>query len=76
MSARDVVITGVGLVSSLGEGFEAHAAALADPAKINFDAVTYPPFSVHPAVALELDRQIPKKLDQKQMEPWQRLGTY
>ena len=76
MSARDVVITGVGLVSSLGEGFEAHAAALADPAKINFDAVTYPPFSVHPAVVLELDRQIPKKLDQKQMEPWQRLGTY
>ena len=73
---RDVVVTGVGLVSSLGEGFEAHAAALADPACVAVDATTYAPYSVHPAVALELDRQIPKKLDQKQMEPWQRLGTY
>ena len=25
---------------------------------------------------LELDRQIPKKGDQRQMEPWQRIGTY
>lgn len=76
MSARDVVITGVGLISSLGDGLEAHAAALADPAAVRVDSATYAPFSVHPAVALELDRQIPKKLDQKQMEPWQRLGTY
>lgn len=76
MSKRDVVITGVGLVSSLAEGLEAHAAALADPALISINAESYTPFSVHPAVALELDRQIPKKLDQKQMEPWQRLGTY
>ena len=26
--------------------------------------------------ALELDRQIPKRGDQRQMEPWQRIGTY
>ena len=25
---------------------------------------------------LELDRQIPKRGDQRQMEPWQRIGTY
>jgi 3-oxoacyl-[acyl-carrier-protein] synthase II len=25
---------------------------------------------------LDLDRQIPKKGDQRQMEPWQRIGTY
>ena len=73
---REVVITGVGLVTSLADGLEANAAALADPARRSFDAATYAPFAVHPAVALELDRQIPKKLDQKQMEPWQRLGTY
>lgn len=76
MGQRDVVITGVGLVSSLGEGLEAHAAVLNDPAAVRVDTVSYAPFAVHPAVALELDRQIPKKLDQKQMEPWQRLGTY
>ncbi|HRK24296.1 MAG TPA: beta-ketoacyl-ACP synthase [Beijerinckiaceae bacterium] len=76
MSGRDVVITGVGLVSSLGEGLEAHGAALADAGHVHVDATTYAPYAVHPATALELDRQIPKKLDQKQMEPWQRLGTY
>jgi 3-oxoacyl-[acyl-carrier-protein] synthase II len=27
-------------------------------------------------VPLDLDKQIPKKSDQRQMEPWQRLGTY
>ena len=27
-------------------------------------------------VPLELDRQIPKRGDQRQMETWQRLGTY
>jgi 3-oxoacyl-[acyl-carrier-protein] synthase II len=27
-------------------------------------------------VSLEWDRQIPKKSDQRQMEPWQRLGVY
>jgi 3-oxoacyl-[acyl-carrier-protein] synthase II len=31
---------------------------------------------VHRIVPLELDRQIPKKGDQRQMEPWQRIGTY
>ena len=29
MNRRDVVITGIGIASSLGEGVEAHAAALA-----------------------------------------------
>lgn len=76
MAEREVVITGVGLVSSLGEGLEANAAALADPKALALDETTFAPYRVHPAVALELDRQIPKKLDQKQMEPWQRLGTY
>jgi len=76
MNARDVVITGVGMVSSLGDGLEAHAAALADPARVNIDAESFAPYPVHPTPTLEYDRQIVKKLDQKQMEPWQRLGTY
>lgn len=74
--ARDVVITGIGLVSSLGADVEAHRAALADPAAIVTDGARFAPYALHPAAVLELDRQIPKKLDQKQMEPWQRLGTY
>jgi 3-oxoacyl-[acyl-carrier-protein] synthase II len=40
------------------------------------DATSFAPFAVHPLPALSLDAQIPKKGDQRQMEPWQRLGTY
>jgi 3-oxoacyl-[acyl-carrier-protein] synthase II len=76
MTRRDVVITGIGLVSSLGEGPDAHWAALNKGAKPVVDAASYAPFPVHPLPALSLDAQIPKKGDQRQMEPWQRLGTY
>ena len=71
---RDVVITGIGLVSSAGEGIDAHLEALGRPPRV--DAETFAPFPVHPIVALDYDRQIPKKSDQRQMEPWQRIGTY
>jgi 3-oxoacyl-[acyl-carrier-protein] synthase II len=73
---RDVVITGIGLASSLGEGVEAHAAALASGAAPVVDTQSFAPYPVHPLKPLELDRQIPKKSDQRQMEPWQRLGVY
>ncbi|PTM40485.1 beta-ketoacyl-ACP synthase [Bosea sp. 124] len=73
---RDVVITGIGLASSLGEGIETHAAALAGNTAPVVDTASFAPYPVHPLKALELDRQIPKKSDQRQMEPWQRLGVY
>lgn len=73
---RDVVITGIGLASSLGEGLEAHAAALAGGQAPVVDTESFKPYPVHPLKPLELDRQIPKKSDQRQMEPWQRLGVY
>ena len=73
-----VWITGVGLVSCLGEGAEPHLAVLREPLARPpvVDGESFAPFPVHPMPALELDRQIPKKGDQRQMEPWQRLGTY
>ncbi|KRE13766.1 3-oxoacyl-ACP synthase [Bosea sp. Root483D1] len=74
--ARDVVITGIGLASSLGEGIEAHAQALASNAAPIVDSQGFAPYPLHPLKPLELDRQIPKKSDQRQMEPWQRLGVY
>jgi len=76
MTRRDVVITGIGLVSSLGEGPDAHWAALNNGAKPVVDSASFAPFPVHPLPALSLDAQVPKKGDQRQMEPWQRLGTY
>jgi 3-oxoacyl-[acyl-carrier-protein] synthase II len=72
----EIWITGIGLVSVAGEGREAHRAALASAAPPAVDEVSFAPFPLHPAPAINLDRQIPKKGDQRQMEPWQRLGTY
>jgi 3-oxoacyl-[acyl-carrier-protein] synthase II len=76
MAANDIWITGIGLVSSAGEGRAAHLAAMAATAPAALDKTSFAPFAIHPGPALELDRQIPKKGDQRQMEPWQRLGTY
>ncbi len=75
---RDAIITGIGLVSCLGEGIEAHWSALnrEDGFQPVVDATTFAPWPVHPMTPLELDRQIPKRGDQRQMEPWQRIGTY
>lgn len=72
---ESIWITGIGLVSSLGEGPEIHRAALAGRAPV-VDAEGFAPYPIHPLPPLELDRQIPKRGDQRQMEPWQRLGTY
>ena len=77
MTRKDVVITGIGLVSCLGEGPDAHWQVLSQPgAKPVVDEATFAPYPVHPLPAISLDAQIPKKGDQRQMEPWQRLGTY
>jgi len=72
---RDALITGIGLVSCLGEGIDAHRRALHQFAPV-VDATSFAPFPVHPLVPVEFDRQIPKRGDQRQMEPWQRIGTY
>ncbi len=37
---------------------------------------TFAPFIVHPLAPVNFDAQIPKKGDQRQMEHWQRIGTY
>ena len=72
---REVWITGIGIVSCLGEGPEAHWQKLSQ-AEPNADATTFTPFVVHPLAPINFDAQIPKKGDQRQMENWQRIGTY
>jgi 3-oxoacyl-[acyl-carrier-protein] synthase II len=72
---RETWITGIGIVSCLGEGLDAHWQGLNAPPPAA-DATSFAPYIVHRIVPLEFDRQIPKKGDQRQMEPWQRIGTY
>jgi 3-oxoacyl-[acyl-carrier-protein] synthase II len=72
---REAWITGIGIVSCLGEGLDAHWQGFAENRRV-IDAESFPPFIVHPLAAIDFDKQIPKKGDQRQMEPWQRIGTY
>src|SRR6266481_994830 len=71
----EVWITGIGLATSLGEGLDANWEAL-NQGRVNVDEKTFAPYVVHPWAPLNLDKQIPKKGDQRQMEAWQRIGTY
>ena len=72
---REAWITGIGLASSLGEGLDAHWDAL-NASRINVDETGFAPYLVHPMTKVSFDAQIPKKGDQRQMEAWQRIGTY
>ncbi|MGO4714435.1 beta-ketoacyl-ACP synthase [Bradyrhizobium sp. 2TAF24] len=73
--AHEAWITGIGIASSLGLGLDAHWEALA-ARRVNVDGSGYAPYIVHPMVPVSFDAQIPKKGDQRQMEAWQRIGTY
>lgn len=76
-SPHDVVITGIGLVSSLGEGPDAHWQKLTQPGlEPVIDATRFAPYTIHPLPEIDWNLQIAKRGDQRQMETWQRLGTY
>ncbi len=76
-NGRQVWITGIGLLSSLGEGHAAHTTKLFDAAAAaNVDESRFAPYPVHPLIEVDFGKQIPKKSDQRQMEGWQRIGVY
>lgn len=77
MNPTDVVITGIGIASSLGLGADAHWQALtkAEPDPV-YDQERFSPYVVHPLPEIDWGTQIPRRGDQRQMETWQRLGTY
>ena len=72
---REVVITGVGLLSGLGEGVDATWERLLSGPP-SYDLEAFAPFVVHRLGPVSFDLQIPKKGDQRQMEAWQRIGVY
>jgi 3-oxoacyl-[acyl-carrier-protein] synthase II len=68
---NEVWITGRGLISALGEGSEAHWSSLqaAERWRSAVDEKSFAPFPLHPIAALDLDRFIPRKGDQRAMGP-------
>jgi 3-oxoacyl-[acyl-carrier-protein] synthase II len=72
---KEAWITGIGIVSSLGEGLDTTWDAL-NARRVNIDDKRFAPYIVHPLAPISFDAQIPKKGDQRQMEAWQRIGTY
>jgi 3-oxoacyl-[acyl-carrier-protein] synthase II len=73
---REVWITGVGLITCLGEGLDANWAHLERGDAPPYDAKSFAPYIVHPLGPVNFDKQIPRKSDQRQMELWQRIGVY
>src|SRR5262249_62135 len=73
---REVWITGVGLITCLGEGLEAAWGHLERGDAPPHDDKSFAPYIVHPLCPVNFDKQIPKKSDQRQMELWQRIGVY
>jgi 3-oxoacyl-[acyl-carrier-protein] synthase II len=73
---REVWITGIGIVSALGEGLDEHWSRLMAGGTPPYDDKSFAPYITFPVAPLNFDAQIPKKGDQRQMEAWQRIGVY
>src|ERR1700732_1285483 len=73
---REVWITGVGLLTCLGEGLETAWGHLERGDPPPYDDKSFAPYIVHQLAPMSFDKQIPKKSDQRQMETWQRVGVY
>jgi 3-oxoacyl-[acyl-carrier-protein] synthase II len=76
VNGRPVCITGVGLVSSLGDGVVAHWEALTSAAPQPVVRPFIEPFHVHPVVALDFSRQLPNPGEVRRMGQTQRIGAY
>jgi len=73
---REVWITGVGLISCLGEGLAATCDFFKRGTAPPYDGKNFAPYIVHALAPMSFDKQIPKRGDQRQMEMWQRVGVY
>jgi 3-oxoacyl-[acyl-carrier-protein] synthase II len=74
----EVAITGLGLVTALGEGEAAHWTALAEGTRNESwtDGESLKPYVIHPIRDLDLSRTIPKKGDQRAMGPYMHYGVH
>ena len=76
--AREVWITGYGLLSPLGETPEAWFEGLSSPARWHerVDANSFAPFPIHAIGPYPLREQVPKAGDQRAMGPLMQYGAY
>jgi 3-oxoacyl-[acyl-carrier-protein] synthase II len=72
------LITGVGLVSSVGDGADEHWSRLGEGAAVHpvVDDRLAAPYALHTIGEIAYETQIPGRGDRRQMGPWQLLGTY
>ncbi|MCJ8309502.1 MAG: beta-ketoacyl-ACP synthase, partial [Rhizobiaceae bacterium] len=73
--SNPVWITGIGLLSALGEGPQAHWDAMNAAKLQNVETKDFAPYPVHRVVEVDWAQQISRR-DMRQMEPWQQIGTY
>lgn len=78
---HEVWITGIGLLSALGEGGDHHWKQLGQQASNApipepvLDRSNFDPYCVYPLKEPDWTNQISRR-DKRQMEPWQQIGTY
>ncbi|HEX2256446.1 MAG TPA: beta-ketoacyl-ACP synthase [Afifellaceae bacterium] len=77
LGGRDALITGIGLISPIGKDLaETFAAMIAPEPRPPVASQRFAPHPVYPLAEIDLNEQIPRRGDQRQMGPWQRYGTY
>lgn len=75
---RDVLVTGIGIVSSLAGDLAGHQSLLGQGGAgvPNLNASAFAGYTVHPLSPVDFSKQIASKAEQRQMGTWQRIGVY
>ena len=77
LGEHEVWITGLGLISSLGDGWQAHMRALANHRREPvIEEKRFAPCVVHPLCDVDFSGLIPKRTDRNQMGRWQLIGVH
>jgi 3-oxoacyl-[acyl-carrier-protein] synthase II len=76
MTQSQVFVTGIGLITSIGEGIDRHWNLLQEGCKPRVIEYEKSGIYVHPLVATDFTLQIPNKMDQKRMGGLQASGVY
>src|SRR5262249_61745526 len=76
MTERQVFVTGIGLITSIGDGIDRNWRLLQEGCKPHVIEYEKSGIHVHPLAAMDFTSQIPSKMDQKRMGVLQASGAY